>query len=93
MEINPDELYSMITNETECETSELIELVDTYLCTTTEMVIEAVYQHTQSCLDKNVCQRICSSLLKQLEEIKETEFISELGKTYLDEIKSHVDLH
>jgi len=93
MEINPDDLYGMLTNEIECETPELVELVDTYLCTTTEMVIEAVHKRTQTCIDKTLCQRISSSLLKQLECIKDTEFISELGKTYLDDIKAHVDQH
>lgn len=93
MEISPDDLYEMIVNDTDCDKKELIELVDTYLYTTTEMIIEAVHKHTQSCLDKALCKRLSISLVKQLERVSDTEFISDLGKSYLVEIKDHLEKH
>lgn len=93
MEISPDEFYGMINNDIECDASEMIELVDTYLCTTTEVVIEAVHHKTMKCTDARVCQRVCSSLLQQLDTIRDTDFISDLGKTYLNTIEAHLESH
>ena len=93
MEISPDELCTMICNPTESSPEEVIELVDTYLCTTADMIIEAVHKRvfscTESCRSKKntVCHRLITSLLHQLAPLRNTEFISEQGKSYLTEME------
>ena len=97
MEISPDDLYNMIIDPTESTPEEVLELVDTYLCTTIDLLIEAVSKRVSSCADKCkhkkhvFCNKLIKSILDQVEPLRNTEFISPDGKKQLDQMEKHLD--
>ena len=94
MEISPDELCSMILDPCESSPDEVLELVDTYLCTTVDMMIESIHKRVTSCADrckskKHVyCNRLISSLLHQIKPMRETDFISKEAKKLITQMEA-----
>jgi len=95
MEISPDELCSMIFDPSESSPDEVLELVESYLPTTTDLLIEAVYKRVTSCADRCkskqhlFCNRMIRSLLHQLEILRKVpDFLSPEGKKCLDEMEA-----
>ncbi len=87
MELSPDELYETIRYESYTDNNDMIEIVDTYLYTATEMLCESIYErlvHKQDAFALRLGKSICH----QLSLIRDTEFLSPLTKEYLDKIKS-----
>ena len=94
MEISPDELCSMIKDPCETPHEEVIELVDTYLCTSIDLIIESIHERVVACSDrcrskKHVfCNRLITSILHQVEPLRTTSLISEEGKQRLNEMEA-----
>lgn len=95
MEISPDELCSMICDPSETSPDEVLELVDTYIPTTVDMMIEAIYKRVSSCADRCkskkhlFCYRLIRSLLHQLEVLRTVpNFLSQDGIKWLDEMEA-----
>ena len=97
MEISPDDLYNMIIDPLESTPEEVLELVDTYLCTTIDMMIEAVSKRVLSCADKCkhkkhvICNKLIKSILDQVEPLRNTDFISPEGKKLLDQMEKQLE--
>lgn len=94
MEISPNELCNMVSSVSETSNDEVIELVDTYLCTTIDLLIEAVHKRITTCKDKSkrhvLCNRLMESLLVQLEPLRTTELLSNHGKKMLLEMEGKI---
>ena len=94
MEISPNELCAMITKPSETSNEEVIELVDTYLCTTIDMIIEAIHKRVTTCKDKSkkhiLCNRMMQSLLVQTKSIRDTNLVSPHGKKLIKEIEDKI---
>ena len=93
MEISPDELCAMISDPCESSPDEVLELVDTYLCTTMDLIIEAVFQRVNACNDKckskkhYYCNKLITSLLHQVAPMRSTNLLSTEAKSYLDQME------
>jgi hypothetical protein len=91
MEISPNELCNMLSSVSESSNEEVVELVDTYLCTTIDMLIEAVHKRVTTCKDKSkrhvFCNRLMDSLLVQLDPLRDTDLLSNNGKKLLREME------
>lgn len=87
MELSPDELYDTIRYESSTDNNDMIEIVDTYLYTATEMLCESIYERLLHKKDPYAL-RLGKSIYHQLSLIRDTEFLSPLTKEYLDKINS-----
>jgi hypothetical protein len=90
MEISPDDLYETIRYDDEADTKEMIEIVDSYLPTTIELLTECVYERLLRSKDAYSI-RIGKSLQHQLSLIISTEIVSDLAKDYLLKIKEMIN--
>lgn len=94
MEISPDELCSMIYAPAETSNDEVLELVDTYLYTTIDLLIEAVYKRITTCTDKSkkhiFCNRLIESVLHQMEPLRETDILTAQSKKWLHEMEEKI---
>lgn len=94
MEISPDELCAMISDPCESSPDEVLELVDTYLCTTMDLLIESIYNRVHTCNEKCkskkhfYCNKLIKSLLQQMAPMRSTNLLSKQAKTYLDQMEA-----
>lgn len=85
MEISPDDLSEMIQFDEETNKQDMIDIVDTYLYTATEMICESIYKKLSVSKGDSYAIRLGKSIQHQLSMYKD-EFISPLTKEYLDKI-------
>lgn len=83
MEISPDDLSEMI--QFDDNKQDMIDIVDTYLYTATELICESIYNKLKISPDDSYSIRLGKSIQHQLSMYKD-EFISPLTKEYLDKI-------
>ena len=94
MEISPNELCNMICAPAETSNDEVIELVDTYLCTTIDLLIEAIHKRIRTCADKSnkhvFCNRLMVSIVDQMKPFIETNMLTPQSKKWLLEMEDKI---